>query len=121
MRALRLFGDRDTRLVEVEPPPPPGPGEIQLRMRAVALNHIDVWGWRGMAFAKRRLPLTVGAEAVGEVVAVGPGVEGWREGARAAAAGSLTCGMMAPCPSQRQSPSTARTPASSISRLAPTG
>ena len=68
MRALRLFGDRDARLVEVDPPPPPGPGEIQLRMLAVALNHIDVWGWRGMAFAKRSLPMTIGAEAVGEVV-----------------------------------------------------
>ena len=29
----------------------------------VALNHIDVWGWRGMAFAKRKLPIVVGAEA----------------------------------------------------------
>ena len=76
MRALRLFGDRDPRLEEIEPPPPPGPGEVQLRMRAVALNHIDVWGWRGMAFAKRSLPLTVGAEAVGEVVALGEGVDG---------------------------------------------
>ena len=76
MRALRLFGDRDARLVEMEEPRPPGPGEVQLRMLAVALNHIDVWGWRGMAFAKRSLPITIGAEAVGEVVAVGPGVEG---------------------------------------------
>jgi NADPH:quinone reductase-like Zn-dependent oxidoreductase len=23
------------------------------RVKAVALNHIDVWGYRGMAFAKR--------------------------------------------------------------------
>jgi NADPH:quinone reductase-like Zn-dependent oxidoreductase len=98
MRALRLFGDRDTRLVEVPDPPPPGPGEIRLRMRAVALNHIDVWGWRGMAFAKRRLPLTVGAEAVGEVVAVGAGVEGgWRPGQRAVPYGALTCGRCRAC------------------------
>ena len=58
MRALRLFGDRDARLAEMDPPQAPGPGEIQLRMLAVALNHIDVWGWRGMAFAKRNLPMT---------------------------------------------------------------
>lgn len=92
MRALRLFGDRDTRLVEMEPPPPPGPGEVRLRMLAVALNHIDVWGWRGMAFAKRNLPLTVGAEAVGEVIAIGPGVTGWQLGQRAVPYGALTCG-----------------------------
>ena len=97
MRALRLFGDRDTRLVEVDEPPPPGPGEIQLRMLAVALNHIDVWGWRGMAFAKRTLPLTLGAEAVGEVAAVGPGVEGWRAGQLAVPYGALTCGRCRAC------------------------
>ncbi|MDO9709510.1 zinc-binding dehydrogenase [Paracraurococcus lichenis] len=97
MRALRLFGDRDTRLVEMEPPAPPGPGEVQLRMRAVALNHIDVWGWRGMAFAKRQMPLTVGAEAVGEVAAIGPGVEGWRLGQLAVPYGALTCGQCRAC------------------------
>jgi NADPH:quinone reductase-like Zn-dependent oxidoreductase len=97
MRALRLFGGRDLRLAEAPEPPPPGPGEVQLRLRAVALNHIDVWGWRGMAFAKRSLPMTIGAEAVGEVVAVGPGVEGWRVGQRAAPYGALTCGQCRAC------------------------
>ena len=48
---------------------------MQIRVKAVALNHIDVWGWRGMAFAKRKLPLVVGAEAAGEIAAVGPGVD----------------------------------------------
>ncbi len=63
MRALRLHGDRDLRLEDVPAPPPPGPGEVTLRIKAVALNHIDVWGFRGMAFAKRELPLIVGADA----------------------------------------------------------
>jgi NADPH:quinone reductase-like Zn-dependent oxidoreductase len=97
MRALQLFGDRDTRLVEVPDPAPPGAGEVRLRMRAVALNHIDVWGWRGMAFAKRTLPLTVGAEAVGEVVALGAGVTGWRIGQLAVPYGALTCGHCQAC------------------------
>jgi len=97
MRALRLYGDRDTRLVELPPPPPPGPGELQLRIRAVALNHIDVWGWRGMAFAKRKLPLVVGAEAMGEVVAIGPDVEGWRIGQQAVPYGAQTCGHCRAC------------------------
>ncbi len=49
----------------VEPPPAPGPGEVRIRIRAVGLNFIDVWGFRGMAFAKRKMPLIVGAEAAG--------------------------------------------------------
>ena len=97
MRALRLHADRDLRLEEVPPPPPPGPGEVTLRIRAVALNHIDVWGFRGMAFAKREMPLTVGAEAVGEIVAVGEGVTGWKVGDRAAPYGALTCGTCRRC------------------------
>ena len=64
MRALRLHGDRDLRLEDIAPPPPPGPGEVQIRLRAMSLNHIDVWGWRGMAFAQRQLPICVGPARV---------------------------------------------------------
>src|SRR5262249_60639790 len=66
MRALTLLANRKLECVEAAPPPPPGAGEVQIRVKAVALNHIDVWGWRGMAFAKRQLPLVVGAETAGE-------------------------------------------------------
>lgn len=97
MHALRLLADRDLRITETAPPPPPGPGEVQIAMRAVALNHIDVWGWRGMAFAKRTLPLTVGAEAVGEIVATGAGVPAQRLGQRVVPYGALTCGTCKHC------------------------
>ncbi|MEN3211370.1 zinc-binding dehydrogenase [Methylorubrum populi] len=97
MQALQLFGDRDLRLTEVEPPPAPGPGEVQIRVRAVGLNFIDVWGFRGMAFAKRKLPLTVGAEAAGEIAAVGKGVEGLSVGDPVVPYGALTCGRCRAC------------------------
>lgn len=97
MRALQLVSDRRLELVELPDPAPPGPDEAQIRVRAVALNHIDVWGWRGMAFAKRKLPLVVGAEAAGEVIAVGADVAGIAEGDRVAAYGALTCGVCRPC------------------------
>jgi NADPH:quinone reductase-like Zn-dependent oxidoreductase len=74
IRALQLLADRQVELMEREAPPAPGPHEVQLLVRAVGLNHIDVWGLRGMAFAKRLYPLTVGAEASCEVVAIGVGV-----------------------------------------------
>jgi NADPH:quinone reductase-like Zn-dependent oxidoreductase len=98
MRALQLLADRELALVERPDPPPPGPGEAQIRVRAVALNHIDVWGFRGMAFAKRQpFPLTVAAEAAGEVVAVGDGVETLKAGDRVVPFSALTCGVCRFC------------------------
>ena len=61
MRALQLLDDRTLELTDIPEPDAPGPGEVTLRVKAVALNHIDVWGWRGMAFAKRKMPLVIGA------------------------------------------------------------
>jgi alcohol dehydrogenase len=97
MRALTLVADRKLELAEVPAPPPPAPGEVQIRVRAVALNHIDVWGWRGMAFAKRKLPLVVGAEAAGEIAAVGPSVAGFAPGDPVVMYGALTCGICRAC------------------------
>ncbi len=97
MRALTLLADRKLECVEVAPPPPPGAGEVQIRVKAVALNHIDVWGWRGMAFAKRKMPLVVGAEAAGEIAAVGAGVSAFKPGDHVVMYGALTCGVCKAC------------------------
>lgn len=97
MRALQLFGDRDLRLTEVDPPAPPGPAEVQVRVHAVGLNHIDVWGFRGMAFAKRKMPLIVGAEAAGVVSAVGENVTHVDIGDRVVMYGAKTCGHCKAC------------------------
>jgi NADPH:quinone reductase-like Zn-dependent oxidoreductase len=97
MRALRLHGDRDLRIDAIDSPGKPGPGEVLIRVRAVGLNHIDVWGYRGMAFAKRKLPLAVGAEASGEIVAAGAEVEGLAPGQRVVMYGAMTCGECRAC------------------------
>jgi alcohol dehydrogenase len=97
MRALTLVGDRKLELAEVPPPPAPGEGEVQVRVKAVALNHLDLWGFRGMAFAKRKLPLIVGVEASGEIAALGPGVTGFKTGDPVVMYGALTCGHCAAC------------------------
>jgi alcohol dehydrogenase len=97
MRALRNYGERDLRVVEIDPPAPPAENEVQVRICAVALNHIDVWGWRGMAFAKRELPITVGAEASGEIIAVGKNVTDLTVGQIGALYGANTCGECKPC------------------------
>jgi alcohol dehydrogenase len=97
MRALTLVADRRLELLDIAAPPAPGPGEVQIAVKAIGLNHIDVWGWRGMAFAKRTLPLIVGAEASGEIVAVGSDVDTCRAGDRVVAYGALTCGACKAC------------------------
>ena len=97
MRALQLIEDRNLQVVDVPPPSAPSFGEVTLRIRAVALNHIDVWGWRGMAFAKRKLPLVIGAEASGEVEAIGPGVSNVLPGQLVSIYGAKTCGLCRPC------------------------
>jgi NADPH:quinone reductase-like Zn-dependent oxidoreductase len=97
IRALQLLADRQVALVERDTPLPPAPGEVQLRVRAVGLNHIDVWGFRGMAFAKRQYPLTVGAEAACEVVAIGDDVTAVRPGDRVIPYSALTCGTCRQC------------------------
>src|SRR3954451_4288285 len=97
MRALTLVADRKLELVDMPEPRPPADGEVQIRVTAVGLNHLDVWGWRGMAFAKRKLPLVVGVEAAGEIAAVGEGVTLIKRGDRVVAYAGLTCGTCKAC------------------------
>ncbi len=97
MRALTLVADRKLELVDLTAPPSPGEGEVQIRVRAVGLNHIDLWGFRGMAFAKRTYPLVVGAEAAGEIAGTGPGVQDFRPGDPVVMYGALTCGACKAC------------------------
>jgi alcohol dehydrogenase len=97
MRALQLIGDRKLELVDLPDPPAPAEGEVQIRVKAVGLNHLDVWGFRGMAFAKRKLPLVVGAEASGEIVSAGAGVKGFKAGDKVTMYGAMTCGHCANC------------------------
>jgi alcohol dehydrogenase len=97
MRALQLVEDRKLEIVDLAPPPPPERGHVTVRIKAVALNHIDVWGWRGMAFAKRKMPLVIGAEASGEVDAVGVGVPNLLPGQLVSIYGARTCGLCRHC------------------------
>jgi len=97
MRALRLLSERNLEIADVAEPAAPAEGMAIVRVRAVALNHIDVWGFRGMAFAKRQLPLIVGAEASGEIAALGAGVTGLKTGDAVVMYGALTCGVCKAC------------------------
>src|SRR6202521_971338 len=97
MRALTLVADRQLVLADVAAPAPPGAGEVQIRVKAVGLNHIDLWGFRGMAFAKRKYPVVVGVEAAGEIAAVGSGVTKFKPGDPVVMYGAQTCGVCKAC------------------------
>jgi NADPH:quinone reductase-like Zn-dependent oxidoreductase len=97
IRALRMLADKELALVQIDAPEPPGPGEVQLRVRFVGINHIDVFGLRGMAFAKRQYPLSVGAEAACEVIAIGEDVTNVAPGDRVVPFSAYTCGTCREC------------------------
>ena len=60
----------------------PGRGELQLRHTAIGVNFIDIYDRSGLY--PRPLPETPGREAAGVVVALGPGVSGFKVGQRVA-------------------------------------
>lgn len=53
----------------------PGPGQVLLRMRAASLNYRDWLMATGKYDPRQRLPLVPLSDGVGEVLAVGPGVQ----------------------------------------------
>jgi alcohol dehydrogenase len=97
MRALTLVADRKVELADVPAPAAPSRDEVQIRIRAVSLNHLDLWGYRGMAFAKRKMPIVVGVEAAGEIAAVGADTADLNPGDHVVMYGALTCGTCKAC------------------------
>src|SRR5712671_3851099 len=97
MRALTLIADRKLELADLPSPPPPAAGEVQVGIKAVALNYLDVWGYRGMAFAKRKMPVVVGVEASGEIAATGADAGAFKPGDPVVMYGGLTCGTCKAC------------------------
>jgi len=86
-----LYGPGDLRLEE-RPIPEPGPGEVVARVRAATTCGTDVKMYsRPYVSSVIKLPSPFGHEWAGDVVAVGPGVEGWEPGDRIRAGNSAPC------------------------------
>jgi NADPH:quinone reductase-like Zn-dependent oxidoreductase len=64
------FGLGNLRVIDVDPPKP-GPGQVLLRIRAASLNYRDLMVAEGSYNPRYPLPLTLGSDAVGEVVELG--------------------------------------------------
>lgn len=84
-KAIRIhaYGGPEVLQWEDVPTPEPGPGEVLIRHEAVGLNFIDVYFRTGL-YKSASLPVTLGMEAAGVVIAVGPDVTELRAGDRVA-------------------------------------
>lgn len=71
---ISSYGKAEVLDLVSKPIPDPQPGELLIRMEAAGVNYSDVLRRRNTYFMPTPLPYTLGAEAVGEVIARGAGV-----------------------------------------------
>jgi len=69
-------------LREMRDPPPPGPGELQVRIQARGVQYVDVLMLAGKYQFRPEPPFIPGSEGAGDIVAIGPGVTGFKPGDR---------------------------------------
>jgi len=89
-KAIRIHVNGGPEVMKWEdvPTPEPGPGEALIRQAAVGLNYIDVYFRTGL-YKAPSMPLVIGQEGAGTVVAVGANVTAVAPGDRVAYAGSI--------------------------------
>ena len=84
MKAFEL--QREFGLDHLEPVdkamPSPGPGEVVVKLRAASLNYRDLMIIRGDYNPRMAFPQVPLSDGAGEIVELGPGVEGWQKGDR---------------------------------------
>lgn len=78
---ISSFGIDSLELME-RPDLQPGPGQVLIRIRAVSLNYRDLMVVTGRYNPKMQLPRIPCSDGSGEIMAVGPGVTGWKLGDR---------------------------------------
>ena len=99
---LHAFGSPRNLRQETVPDPSPGPGEVLIKVQACGVCYHDVINRRGN-LPRTSVPAILGHEAAGDVIQVGPGVEGWAVGDRAATLQRLSCGSCHHCHAERRS------------------
>ncbi|MGC4091591.1 MAG: NAD(P)-dependent alcohol dehydrogenase [Polyangiaceae bacterium] len=77
MRALNVEGGFGLERLSVRSieRPRPGPEQVLIRVRAASLNYRDWLVLKGLYNPRYPLPLTIGSDAVGEIVELGDGAE----------------------------------------------
>jgi len=82
MRAWRVheFGSPDVMTLDSVPQPDPGSGEVLVKVAAAGVGPWDAWIRAGKSALDQPLPLTLGSDLAGRIVAVGPDVSDLRSG-----------------------------------------
>jgi NADPH:quinone reductase-like Zn-dependent oxidoreductase len=97
MKAVRFHEHGGPEVLRYEDAPDPvlAPGEVLVRVRACALNHLDIWGRRGLPNVRIPLPHITGSDVSGVVVAsTAPDVA---IGGRVMLQPGMSCGRCARC------------------------
>lgn len=81
---IHEYGGPEVLKIETDTLPEPGPGEVILRQEAAAIAFADTLMCQGTYFLKPPLPTVLGLEGAGTIAAVGPGVDDYAPGDRAA-------------------------------------
>ena len=81
MKALVLTAPCEFNYDIAFPDPVPGPGEVLVKVRACGICGSDIHGMDGRS-GRRQMPIVMGHEAAGEIVALGEGVTDWQVGER---------------------------------------
>ncbi len=97
MKAALFRAAHEPLNVEDVPTPSPGPGEVRIRVAACGVCHTDLHYVDHGTPTFRKPPIVLGHEASGRVEALGPGVQGWKEGDRVLVPAVLTCGSCRSC------------------------
>ena len=104
MKALVKSRPEPGLWLEEVPRPQPGANEVLVRVRKTGICGTDLHTYNWDDWARRNIPTprVIGHEFVGEIVEVGPGVEGYLPGDRVTAEGHVTCGLCRNCRAGRR-------------------
>jgi (R,R)-butanediol dehydrogenase/meso-butanediol dehydrogenase/diacetyl reductase len=93
MKALRWYGNKDLRYVDV-PEPSPGAGQLKIKVSLAGICGSDLkeYAYGPNLIPPDKVPITIGHEFCGTVAEVGKGVKGFKPGDRVSGVGNTYCG-----------------------------
>jgi len=91
MKALVLTAPSEFNYDLNFPDPTPDKGEVLVKVQACGICGSDIHGMDGRS-GRRQMPIVMGHEAAGEIIALGEGVTGWNLGERVTFDSTEYCG-----------------------------